>query len=189
MISCDPSEGSDGDPQDAVVLARSTLREVASWHGHIDRGDLGDVLLRLGYLYNTALVMVERQGGWVLTPLNVLQRRHYPRIQRRHEEGKKRKERGARLGFDMTETNRALILDSLREAIHTEAYQCPDVDVWGELMTFVYGGNGKPQADVGCHDDRVIARAVAVWLWQTEPNRSAYRRRPGDDGQSDRLAG
>jgi DNA-binding transcriptional ArsR family regulator len=86
---------------------------VASWHGHIDRGDLGDVLFRLGHLYNTALVTVERQGGWGLTPLNVLKRRGYPRIHRRKEEGKKRERRTVRLGFDMTETNRALVLDAL----------------------------------------------------------------------------
>jgi len=168
LVVCDPSEGADGDPQDVVVLKASELREVASWHGHIDRGELGDVLWRIGRLYNTAMVTCERQGGWGLTPLEVLKRRGYPRIHRRFEEGKKKRKRGLRMGFDMTETNRALILDSLREAVHTESFVCPDVEVWQEFMVFVYGANGKPQADIGCHDDRVITRAVGCWMWQTE---------------------
>jgi len=192
VIVCDPSEGSDGDPQDVVVLKASSLVEVAGWHGHIDRGDLGDVLWRMGHLYNTALVSVERQGGWGLTPLNVLQRRGYPRIHRRFEEGKKRRKRGLRLGFDMTETNRALILDALREAVHEGDYDCPDVTVWAEMMTFVYGANGKPQADIGCHDDRVISRAVAVWLWQTERGLRRGRsvqRRPSHEQPLSRVAG
>jgi hypothetical protein len=171
IIVCDPSEGSAGDPQDAVVLARGSLREVASWHGHIDRGDLGDVLFRLGHLYNTALVTVERQGGWGLTPLNVLKRRGYPRIHRRKEEGKKRERRTVRLGFDMTETNRALVLDALREAVTEGDLDSPTVDFYRECLVFEYGSNGKPQAATGAHDDRVISRAIAVYMWQTEPRR------------------
>jgi hypothetical protein len=171
LIVCDPSEGSAGDPQDAVVLARSSLREVASWHGHIDRGDLGDVLFRLGHLYNTALVTVERQGGWGLTPLNVLKRRGYPRIHRRKEEGKKRERRTVRLGFDMTETNRALVLDALREAVTEGDLDSSTVDFYRECLVFEYGSNGKPQAATGAHDDRVISRAIAVYMWQTEPRR------------------
>jgi DNA-binding transcriptional ArsR family regulator len=171
VIVCDPSEGSAGDPQDAVVLARSSLKEVASWHGHIDRGDLGDVLYRLGYLYNTALVTVERQGGWGLTPLNVLKRRGYPRIHRRKEEGKKRERRTVRLGFDMTETNRALVLDALREAVTEGEFDSPTVEFYKECLVFEYGQNGKPQASTGENDDRVISRAIAVYMWQTEPRR------------------
>lgn len=196
VIVCDPSEGSDGDPQDIVVLASSSLREVANWHGHIDRGDLGDVLWRLGYLYagvtGAALVSVERQGGWGLTPLNVLQRRLYPRIHRRFEEGKKRRRRGARLGFDMTPANRPLVLDALREVANTGEYDCPDPEVWREMMVFVYGKDGKPQADIGCHDDRVISRAVAVWMWQTEASLRRVRRpspRAESDHDSNRVAG
>jgi DNA-binding transcriptional ArsR family regulator len=178
VIVCDPSEGSDGDPQAVVVLARSQLREVAAWHGYIDRGDLGDILYRLGILYNTALVTVERQGGWGLTPLNVLKRRGYPRIHRRVEEGKKTKRRGVRLGFDMTETNRALVLDSLREALREGELETCDADFLREALVFEYGPNGKPQAQVGAHDDRVIVRAIGVWLWQTEP-----RRRHGEQAE------
>lgn len=174
LIVCDPSEGSDGDPQAVVVLARSTLREVAAWHGYIDRGDLGDVLYRLGVLYNTALVTVERQGGWGLTPLNVLKRRGYPRIHRRIEEGKRQRKRNVRLGFDMTETNRALVLDSLREALREGELDTKDVAFLKEALVFEYGPNGKPQAQVGAHDDRVIVRAIGVWMWQTEPRRRRH---------------
>jgi hypothetical protein len=131
IIVCDPSEGSAGDPQDAV----------------------------------------ERQGGWGLTPLNVLKRRGYPRIHRRKEEGKKRERRTVRLGFDMTETNRALVLDALREAVTEGDLDSPTVDFYRECLVFEYGSNGKPQAATGAHDDRVISRAIAVYMWQTEPRR------------------
>jgi hypothetical protein len=180
LISCDPSEGSGGDPQDIVVLARSSLREVACWHGHTDRGDLGDILFRLGWLYRAndetpALITAERQGGWGLTPLDVLRRRGYPRIHRRKEEGKKRSKRTIRLGFDMTETNRALVLDSLHEAILEDDLDSPNVEFYKECLVFEYGANGKPQATPKAHDDRVLSRAIAVYMWQTEPKRRRQR--------------
>ena len=34
----------------------------------------------------------------------------------------------------------------------------------GELMTFVYSGNGKPQAKSGCHDDMVISLGICIQL-------------------------
>lgn len=174
VVVCDPSEGSEGDPQDVCVFARSSLREVAGWHGHIDRGLLGDVLYRIGRLYNTALVTVERQGGWGLTPLHVLQRRGYPRIHRRIEEGKRKRVRNVRWGFDMTETNRALVLDSLKWAIYEGELDSPDQDFYRECLVFEYGTNGKPQAQVGSHDDRVITRAIATYMWQSEPRRRRH---------------
>jgi len=181
LVVCDPSEGSEGDPQDVAVFARSTLREVAGWHGHIDRGILGDVLYRIGRLYNTALVTVERQGGWGLTPIHVLERRGYPRIHRRVEEGKRKRKRTVRLGFDMTETNRALVLDALKWAVYEGELESPDADFYRECLVFEYGSNGKPQAQGGCHDDRVITRAIATYLWQTEP-----RKRHGDKRVTER---
>jgi hypothetical protein len=158
------------------VLARSSLREVACWHGHTDRGDLGDILFRLGWLYRAndetpALMTAERQGGWGLTPLNVLRRRGYPRIHRRKEEGKKRSKRTIRLGFDMTETNRALVLDSLHEAILEDDLDSPNGRVLQGVPRVRVRANGKPQATPKAHDDRVLSRAIAVYMWQTEPRR------------------
>lgn len=175
LIVLDPSEGSADDPQAAVVLKRSSLEQVAAWHGYVDRMDLGDQMFMLGHLYGEALIAVEMSGGWGHSPLVVLRKRGYTRLYREVVEGKKRRKRGIRYGWYTTETSRPLALDALGEAIRGGEYQSADPGFWAECMTFVYAETGKPQAEVGCHDDRVMAAAVGVRLWQTEPRRRRNR--------------
>jgi len=179
LIVLDPSEGSGGDPQAATVLKRSTLEQVAAWHGHIDRDLLGDQMFMLGKVYSGcskdgALIAVEMSGGWGHTPLAILRRRGYARLYREIVEGKKRRKRGVRYGWYTTETSRPLALDALGEAIRLGEFESNDPGFWDECLTFVYGDTGKPAAEPGAHDDRVMANAVAVRLWQTEPRRRKH---------------
>lgn len=171
LIACDSSEGSGGDPQHIYVFKRSRLQIVASWHGYEQRDVLGDILYGLGRIYLTAKIAVEMNGGWGLTPVAILKRRGYERIYRRVGEGKKTRRREVRYGWDTTQTNRALILDGLREAISEGELDCPDVELYREALTFEYADTGKPQAQPGSHDDRILTAAIGVRLWQTEPVR------------------
>jgi len=172
VISCDSSEGSEhGDPQCVYVLKRSALKVCAVWHGRVDRDELGDILYLLGHLYNMALIAVERNGGWGATPIAILRRRGYYRLYRRRDEGKRNRKRDDRWGWDSTPTNRPLILDGLAQVIRDEELDCADPGFFEECLVFVYSETGKPQAMPGEHDDRVLALAIGVHLWKTEPRR------------------
>lgn len=180
LIACDSSEGSkQNDPQCAYVLSRTRLEVVAGWHGYVDRSDLGDVLYRLGKVYNDALIAVELSGGWGETPQAILRRRGYPRLYRRRDENKNRAQRERKYGWLTTQTTRALALDSLREALLEGDLIANDPELLRECLTFVYDETGKPRAESGLHDDRVMACAIACYLWHTEVHikRKAYTQR------------
>lgn len=171
LISCDASEGSEGDFQAVYVFPRSKLEIVAAWHGRVDRDQLGDVLYRLGRLYNTAKVAVEITGGWGLVPLHHLKMRGYTRLYYRPTVGKRREKRRDAVGWDTTVQTRPLALDALGKALRQDAIKVNDRHLLEECATFVYGDDGKPGAEVGCHDDRVLAASLGVYLWTTEPRR------------------
>ena len=54
-----------------------------------------------------------------------------------------------------------ILLDALAEAVRKGAIKCPDRDTIREMTTFVIWEDGKPAGEEGCHDDRVIAFALA----------------------------
>lgn len=172
LIAVDSSEGSEhGDPQHAYVYKRSKLQVVASWHGRVDRDELGDHMFLLGTLYNGALIACETNGGWGWTVIAVLKRRGYWRIYRDPGQNKVKKRRSLSYGFDLSPTKRPRVLDTLGEAIRDGELDCPDPDLFRECLVFVYGPTGKPAAMPGEHDDRVTSAALGAHLWQTEPRK------------------
>jgi hypothetical protein len=172
LIAVDSSEGSEhGDPQHAYVYKRSKLAIVASWHGRVDRDDLGDEMFLLGTLYNGALIACETNGGWGWTVIAVLRRRGYWRVYRDPGQNKVRKRRSLSYGFDMSPTKRPLVLDTLGQAIRDGDLDCADPELYRECLVFVYGPTGKPAAMPGEHDDRVTSAALGAYLWATEPKK------------------
>jgi hypothetical protein len=79
------------------------------------------------------------------------------------------------MGFPMTSVTRPLVLQHL-DVLKRETPEClRDAELVGEMRTFVTTKSGKLAADSGCHDDRLMARAIAAWvrnLRATRPNRA-----------------
>ncbi len=182
LIFCDAAGGGDGgDFHAAYVLPRSRLEVVAAWHGRIDRDTLGDQLFMLGKLYGghdgEALVAIEVTGGWGDTPLTVMKRRGYGRLYQSRTFDRRLNKRKVSLGWKTTGESRALMLDSLKQMLRElppgeDTSWVNDPRALAECLTFIYADNGKPQAEEGCFDDRVIALAGGVYLWTAEPRRT-----------------
>lgn len=79
------------------------------------------------------------------------------------------------LGFKMGDKQeRAALIDNFATAIRTEAIEVLCPHTIGEYMTFVTNlRKGRAEADRGCHDDDVMADAIA---WETLPSATLYQR-------------
>jgi hypothetical protein len=53
------------------------------------------------------------------------------------------------------------MLDSLAEGVRNATIEIPSADTVREMFTFVRGDEGRPEAQEGTHDDRVISLAIA----------------------------
>lgn len=151
----------------ASVVDRESGAEVASYHARIDPDLYGHDLARIGRLYNDALIAVENTGGYGVATLAVLYRElGYGNLYKRRRLDTKDRRESESLGWDTSESTRPVMLDTLKARMRERPWEFKDEGFISEARTFVVNSAGRPAADSGCHDDRVMARAGALEVWR-----------------------
>ena len=74
----------------------------------------------------------------------------------------------SKIGFQTNSQTRGQILTKVEEAIRTSSVRFYSSRLYDEFKTFIWKGS-KAQAQKGKHDDLVIAAAIAVWLYDSDP--------------------
>ncbi|MCD3240818.1 terminase [Clostridium botulinum D/C] len=124
--------------------------------------EFADLIYDVGIYYNKALLCIERNhrsGDAILNRLkNIL---HYQRLFKYKAYDQKRR-KVTKWGFDTTEQTKNLILDNLDELFTKDKILINSIETLEEMKTFV-SVNGKKNAMNGCHDDTVMATALALW--------------------------
>jgi hypothetical protein len=151
----------------AYVVDVETARTVACFHARgITEKAFARELAALAFLYCDAEVAVERAGGYGTATLIEL-RDAWPRTwiyEHVDDDSTQRDDLTGAMGFPMTSFTRPLVIGSL-DVLLRETPECVrDDELVGEMRTFVTTKSGKLAADTGCHDDRVMARAIAAWV-------------------------
>lgn len=115
-----------------------------------------------GTLKNKALIGVEQSHSSGATVLRLL-REHYRYLPLywHREINRLTRKVGRRIGWRTDATSRMPMLDDLAMLVRGNKIDIPSKDIVREMVTFVTWPNGKPMAEEGCHDDRVIALAIA----------------------------
>lgn len=143
------------------VYCCNTRDQIAEWRGHLDPTDWGDELVKLGYFYNTALLVVERNNMGRLTEHRIRQLQ-YPSHRRfrwpdwnvgPHALTKK----------EMWETNattKVLMIGALRQWIKDGLFRVRTPGLQHELAAYRVVRGKFETGDA--HADRIIAAALAV---------------------------
>ncbi|MBF0256031.1 MAG: hypothetical protein HQL47_06140 [Gammaproteobacteria bacterium] len=170
VIGADVAEGLEtGDFSCADVLDSVTGYQVAQWHGHCDPDHFGRILALLGKHYNRALIGVERNNHGLVT-LTTLRNSGYPNlyaqqdIERRSEGVETRK-----LGWLTTSKSKFKIIDQLAAELRDKTHGIACKETISEMRTYVIEENGSYNSKPGCHDDRVMARAIAGEVLMSQP--------------------
>ena len=152
----------EGDYSVAIVLD-SKKKLVAKWRGHVDPDYYADILYALGKLYNTARLAVEFNNHGILPNVRLHKDKGYENLYTREVYDKQNPdEPRTELGFYTDVKTRPLIIDELRMAVRDGSLTLTDRDTIREMTTFVADPlTGKIAADLGCHDDCVMALAIA----------------------------
>ena len=116
----------------------------------------------LGMYYNQALIGVET--NYSTYPQKELERLGYPRFYVRERVDTYTGKTAQAYGFETTARTRPLILDNLKAVAAQELSLIGDYETLGEMLSFVYGPDFKPQALAGKHDDLVMALAIAHFI-------------------------
>jgi hypothetical protein len=162
-IGADPAEGlARSDDSAFSVIDCENGTEVAVYAGKVPPDTFGSLLALVGKLYNKALVCPEanNHGHAVLLQL---QHEKYANVYYREQIDTD--SRGTRKkGWATTEASRWEILDCFEADLRAGVQFAPSTV--NQMRVFVLNENGKPEAQAGCKDDRVIARAIASRMWR-----------------------
>jgi len=164
---CEGKEVSEGnsDFNAAVVLDEETGEEMAAYRSKLPPEDYGVELVDIAREYNNALLGIERNnhGGTVLL---VVQRQcMYGNIYYHKEWFRERKQVVEVAGFPTNQRTRPIALNKCAAWVRDVPELIHDTTFVDEALVFVRDKKtGKPQAQAGCHDDTVMARAVATYI-------------------------
>lgn len=163
VIGADVAEGlADGDYSCGIVLDED-LDLCASWHGHIDPDLFGSELIKLGQYYNDAYLGVEANNHGHTT-LNTITRKEYWNIYYQKSYDKIQEKISQKIGWNTNARTKPLMIDKLSEFIREKWIGMYWDTLLSECLTYVKDDDGKTNAQAGCHDDTVMALAIALML-------------------------
>jgi hypothetical protein len=197
VLSVDPSSGTGGDYTAMVggwLEPDGTPNRVLFWHSNmVEPAEYAEQAMIIGnfledYNGRPALVAVERQGGYGDTAIHVMRTNGYKNLYVHRYTGHRKYRQEQTFGFPMTPARRPLVIDALARWLDWESGMVMvgiDPLLRKELGAFVVKPDGKVAADVGMHDDLVMA--TAIWLYVCEENPSRATKgligEPGDNIQ------
>jgi hypothetical protein len=164
----DPADfGRDGDFSAASVLEKRTGIQVASVWGNWEPYEFAHVLSGVAQRFSGVngypLMAVERNGHGAAVLSELYRHLNYPALYSHEAFDRRRQTRERRLGWHTNSASRPIMINDLVHAVNKSYIHIRDPELLAECLTFVKNRKGRAEAQLGCHDDRVMAAAIA---WQ-----------------------
>lgn len=152
---------------------------VAEWHGHCDPDQLAMKCAQIAHFYQDAFLVVENNTAYskmndtdgdvselffpILVPLydNLYNSNHSRLLKHRQRELK--------YGFNTNRSTKVAIIKYLSAAIRDQKYLEREEEALSEYAYFMQFPNGQYGNVPGKHDDRVMARAIGLWVEHEMP--------------------
>jgi len=166
-VGADTAEGTkDGDYSVLSVwkaVAGEPSKQVAEWRAHIEPYLFGQALLRVCFWYNRAYVVIEsnNHGHAVIDAV----KDKYPlhKIYKRTSYDERINKTSKKLGFQTNQATKIDLVNNSRALVNQGTAVIASGECIRECMTYIFNDQGRPNATPGCHDDCVIAMALALW--------------------------
>ncbi|MCF0120835.1 MAG: terminase, partial [Oscillospiraceae bacterium] len=149
---------------------------VAQWRGHTDHDLLAWKAAQIAAFYDNALLVIESntletkdndrdvdgdQSGYILNQIRDV----YSNLYARSVDTENIKEGvGVKYGFHTNVKTKAEIISNLIECVRERLYIERDEGCLDELLTYEKTDRGVYQAIEGMHDDRLMTRAIGLWI-------------------------
>ena len=141
------------------VYCCNTRNQVAEWRGHLDPADWGDELVKLGYFYNSALIVAERNNMGRLTEARIRQL-NYPRRFRWPDFNVGPHKLSNKEMWETNSTTKVLMIGAFRQWVRDRLFKVRSPGLQEEMMHYrvVHGrfmAKDRPA-------DRIIAASLCV---------------------------
>jgi hypothetical protein len=160
-IGVDVGEGKKGGDWSVAEVLDGKRRQVAKYRAKIDPDQLSVVAYHLAKFYNDAYLCVELNNHGILPNSRLSKDFNYPHLYYTTEIDKVTEKESTTFGFRTTVKSKPLIIDQLRARVREKEIELNDKVTLEEMRTFIVTESGAMEAEQGCHDDSVIAIALA----------------------------
>ena len=140
------------------VLDNITGKQVAVLKQEYDEISYTRQMYCLGIYYNTALIGIE--ANYTTYPIEELSRLKYPKQYVREKEDTYTHRVVKAYGFKTTSISRPRILGQLQTIYKEQIELIVDIDTLKEGLTFIKNEKSRPEAQIGYHDDLIMALAI-----------------------------
>lgn len=171
IISADVARGDSADYSTFHVIDPEESEVVAEYRGKLPPDRFAQVLAEAGRRYNEAVLCPESNtyGYAVIMKLRDM---NYKNLYFAKESDKYSFLYGGgeieKAGFQTNAKTRNQILTKLEESLRQKSVRVYSSRLYEELKTFIWKGN-KAQARRGQNDDLIMALAIGIWLFDTNP--------------------
>lgn len=141
------------------VLDNRTGQQVAVLRHQFDEDVYARQMYCLGMHYNGALLTIE--ANFSSYPNKELQRLGYPKLFVREKEDNFTGRIDKAFGFRTTSVTRPVIIAGLVQVVRDSIDTISDRTTLEEMLTFVRSEKGRPEAQLGAHDDMIMGLAIA----------------------------
>lgn len=162
---------------DILVLDRIFMMDgdapavVAEWHGHIDMDKLAWKAAQIAEYYNHALLVIESntletnntkgQAEYILT----LIREAYDNLYARKQSAEDiREKRPVKYGFHTNIGTKPVLIENLKTILRDHLYIEREKECLDEYDTYIENDKGGWEAMEGYHDDRLMTRAIGLYI-------------------------
>lgn len=143
------------------VLENTTGKQVAKLKKGFDADEYTRQMYCLGKYFNYALIAIE--ANFDTFPIKELLRLGYTKQFIREREDNYTSKHIKSYGFKTTTITRPLILSILQSIVNDHIDLINDKETLEEMLVFVRNEKGRPEAQEGCHDDLIMALAIAYY--------------------------
>ena len=186
ILAADVALGVGQDYSCAVVM--DTDRRIIALYrdNYIDPSKFGDLLFYLGRYYNNALLTVESNSMGVAT-LSRLAQMNYINLYKQTKISSISKEEGTTPGFRTTQVTKPHIIGNLKNAVENDDIWIASKTIIQELKDYVSTDSGRTEAAPGCHDDTIMATAIALETLRTHYDKLTINKVPWSQKADDYL--
>lgn len=187
IVACDiGGSHKTSDYSDIVVLDRydeiygGVPEVVAEWHGHCDADQLAMRCAQIAHIYNDAFLVIENNTAYsrmnntegnqselffpILLPL------YRNLYNSSHSKLQKKKSKELKWGFNTNKNTKVAVIKTMARIIRDQGYMEREPAAIDECTYYLYyQQNDCYGAVAGKHDDRVMARAIALYVEKDMP--------------------
>ena len=142
-----------------TMIDNTTGKRCATLHAKVDADIYTWQMYCLGMYYNKSLISIE--VNFNIFPVIELRRIKYPHQYIREEYDSKSRKMQEKLGWKTDRNTRPKIISEEQSIVKDHPELFTDIDTIGEMITFIYDEDMRPDATEGKHDDLLFSDMIA----------------------------